>query len=893
MTRRKMPLARKETADTFVTVGLDAEWVLESVGKNLILSYQFSVINADNGTMTKLIIYPKGGKRITLENGLTRAMLKACKEGVIDQVPHRFIISAHFTRADLTTFANFGLFKRGIGAVRKSYATTERPLQLQLASNQGPVRCSAMVVDTMLLSPAGTSLEKLGKLLGVPKIELPAGYSKDRMDVFLRDCPAKFEEYAITDAVIPALWVTRIYSLLLDRLGIKKKVVTLGGAAVELVKREAKACDINLRRFLGQDDKKRPLAHLVPMIATAAQAYHGGYNVACSLGFSPAGKQLTDFDIKSAYTTALAFIGVPDWHNARQCVRLEELAVIDGAMTVALVEFRFPDGTRFPCLPIRASNKRGLVHPLEGSSWATGPELVVATMQGAVIRVRDGYRVDWRHNSVRLFEDITRLIGAIRAEAKARDPPDIVLDKLVKEMGNSIYGKIAQGVAGTRIVKDDIDQQKVFNTLFGISDNLGPSAITNATMAAYCTGLVRALLLETIGRLPGETWVGTATTDGFLSTCTMEDIDQSGPVAAAFKAARERITPDDDTIWEVKHVVPGAVVTKTRGTYTVVPEGWNGGSVVLAKAGYRTPEAACENNEIEQSRMWLECYRAREYETTLQAKSLTPLRVQHLLEEDIQMVTRKVKWNADFDMKRKLVKVRDVNGLITADTVPWRNIDEFEQARDLLEDWKESQRRVLKTKLDYDDMLAWGKMRANRKGTGTRSHNKLSSMPAAVLKMLAWRDTPISEWIRVVTAEQKANWMTAICGVKVTDSDIKNAKRRGARPEDLTGSITELCDDDRRFLEVWFGFSPIVPDATDMVWNLCKPGSTAEMELDELFEDIATGTATGSRRIADVANRLGLCEQEIHASALKRDRRIFSRPVFGEIRHSRANDTSQ
>ena len=75
---------------------------------------------------------------------------------------------------------------------------------------------------------------------------------------------------------------------------------------------------------------------------------------------------------------------------------------------------------------------------------------------------------------------------------------------------------------------------------------------------------------------------------------------------------------------------------------------------------------------------------------------------------------RDVRWNADYDMKRKLVNVRDVDGLITADTVPWRSIDEFEQARDLLEDWKRSQRRVLKTKQDYDDMIAWGRMRANR-----------------------------------------------------------------------------------------------------------------------------------------------------------------------------------
>ena len=135
----------------------------------------------------------------------------------------------------------------------------------------------------------------------------------------------------------------------------------------------------------------------------------------------------------------------------------------------------------------------------------------------------------------------------------------------------------------------------MFNTKLGVTERLGPSAISNATMAAYCTGLVRALLLETLGRLPDGTWIGTATTDGFLSTRALEDIDQSGPVALAFRAARERITPGNDTIWEEKHKVPGALVTKTRGTYTVAPEDWNG-SVVLAKAGYRTPETAYEKD---------------------------------------------------------------------------------------------------------------------------------------------------------------------------------------------------------------------------------------------------------------------------------------------------------
>ena len=64
-------------------------------------------------------------------------MLKAQRKGVIDRVPRRFIITAHFTRADLTTFKNFGFFKRNIGAVRKTYATTELPLQLRLVSTEG------------------------------------------------------------------------------------------------------------------------------------------------------------------------------------------------------------------------------------------------------------------------------------------------------------------------------------------------------------------------------------------------------------------------------------------------------------------------------------------------------------------------------------------------------------------------------------------------------------------------------------------------------------------------------------------------------------------------------------------------------------------------------------
>src|SRR5262245_25332273 len=197
----------------------------------------------------------------------------------------------------------------------------------------------------------------------------------------------------------------------------------------------------------------------------------------------------------------------------------------------------------------------------------------------------------------------------------------------------------------------------------------------------------------------------------------------------------------------------------------------------------------------------------------MRSKSLTSLRQQHLFEVDLQSVERDVRWNADYDMKRKPVKVRNVEGLVTADTVPWRTIDEFEQARNLLEDWRRSQRRVPKTKQDYDDMIAWGTAKASRRKTGTHAHNALSPVASAVLKILAHRalgivtvlEGPI--WRKAERPKfnaRTARLMTGLCGVTVSETNVKDAKRRGAVPDDLVGSIASLTEADRRLLTARF-----------------------------------------------------------------------------------------
>src|SRR4029077_16874979 len=126
-------------------------------------------------------------------------------------------------------------------------------------------------------------------------------------------------------------------------------------------------------------------------------------------------------------------------------------------------------------------------------------------------------------------------------------------------------GKVAQGVAGRRAIPDDNDHRRVFDTENDEMRDLGPSRITQPMLAAYITGIVRAAVSEAIGRIGPDHWVGSVTTDGFLSTVALDAIDQTGPVANAFAALRRTITPEKSAIWEVKHTEERVVVFKTRG----------------------------------------------------------------------------------------------------------------------------------------------------------------------------------------------------------------------------------------------------------------------------------------------------------------------------------------
>jgi hypothetical protein len=797
-----------------VTASLDAEWVNANkadpslpANENQVLSYQITILNRATGNKSSAIIEPhdttKRGRR-GLANLLGLALRKAVREGVIPNYPDTVALVIHFSRADLTHLRDWKSICRRMDAVRRTFATTTKPFVLTVPTARGARPIRIIVTDTMLLAPAKMrSLERLGAALGLPKNDLPPGYSKDRMDLFKRDHHNLFTKYAINDAIIAALWAQRVWDQLGNVFGIQERVPTLAAAAVRMICDLMKRSGQSVDAYFGYERirrKRQILACLTEVWTFAANAYHGGRNEAFHLGHSPRHRPLYDLDIISAYTTAMAMMRVPDWKTARPTTNLVDLAVIDQALAYARVCFEFPPSTRFPCLPVRAED-RGLIYPRTGISWCTGPELRAAQEMGAALSVEGGWRIDWIEDSICPFQLFTHKINAIRASARSKG--DSILDELAKEIGNSCYGKIGQAVNRFRTITDGgiygQRGKRVFNPRTEQMEDLPPSRITCPMLAAHTTGAVRALISEGLARLPESAFVASVTTDGLLSSVPLRSIDTTGPVATAFSAARAGITPGNSAVWEEKHRVGRVLILKTRGTVTtrLYPRR-SAGNPVLARAGFRLEQHF--KDEWAECQAWAKLYRERDYKTYLARSTLTDLRDQWLNDQDLVEELSSVRLNLDFDMKRRIVEPVDIGGIISAPTEPFETVEEFDAERDGLERWKKAQRRVLKTVQDYLDLQAWQAARPGQAASGSTAQSGRPPLVNLLLKAAARGALGLTEW-------PNRHWAALItaCGWPVSEQTLKDSQRRGK----LTlGQLKMLTPAQIDFLEVLLSVSP-------------------------------------------------------------------------------------
>jgi hypothetical protein len=827
--------ANSEAPSYTLIIGFDSEYVQANrfdpnlpETENIVLSYQlaaFTSLEDDKPVWTGIHLTTGRTKRnrLSLSGMIGGALEQLLELGALKTIPDKIKLTmvGHFTRADLTTLRDFPSFKTKIDSLRKTHATVQRPTVIHATVKRKSIRVSITFADTMLLAPAGSSLNAIGELIGRPKIELPEG-AIERMDSLLRDDPELFTRYALEDAVIAGLYYIRQREQLAEKFGVTEHKPTLGSVGVAMIVALFKELGLNLKEYCGYEGagkKKQWLSSISEHIAFMSNAYHGGLNQAYFIGVTPPNTPLYDVDIKGAYTTAMALLREPDWPTTKIETDIKRLAVVDDAMTLARVKFEFPANTRFPCLPVRTDDNRGLVYPLSGVSYCTGPELVVALSLGAKLDIEHGLRVEWKDGELRPFEQFTRLIGEIRAKA----PKNGMLDKTAKEIGNSAYGKEAQGVQEMRSVHDNgvggAHGERVFDSRTQEMKTMPASKITNPMLAAFVTGVVRGLVSEALAALPSDALVCTATTDGFLSNIPVERLDVGGPVAKAFALARARITPKNPAVWEQKHCIRSALVLKTRGTISIEPFDMNNpGEPVLARAGHRLERR--DPPPWEECSEWVRLIRERDYETRCQRHALTSLRDQNLLDCDLVGETTNARMNFDYDLKHQPTYPFDRDGLLCADTRPWPTLEDFTTARDGLEAWKKSQRRVLKTLEDYKDMFAWSAARESQRASGGTAQSRRPPLVNVFLKA-ATRGLLNLNWSHDdIIAFFKAN------GYPLCLSTVKMSKRRGKLALE---QISELTPAELQFAKNVYRQHPeIVLD------RLVAPGSAAAKTLADL-----------------------------------------------------------
>lgn len=781
---------------------VDREGLEQGLGRNTILSYQVhcKIYDDSNPVATEWggIIYPDDGSvdnRLSLAELLTFAVWKGVSTGTVQSVPQSIYLVGHFTRADVPAFSDFQTLTKMMSSVRNTFLSIDNHIAVDLPCRDGgTVPMKVLLRDTMLLSPAASKgLKALGELVGQPKIDLDPDPAKDQfykenMDILLAENPALFERYALNDAVICVRYADRMIEQSRTLLGKPKLPATLTSIGVDLLwkawQRSGKSYPLEVlgkeevfeRQFnkrLGYFEIKQRVVDLREVawhVPLATETYHGGRNE--QFWFGPAFEDdWTDYDLSSAYPTAMGLIRKPDWKKAFVTTRASDFQA--DTLGVANLEFEFPEDVRFPVIPVRTDN--GLVFPRKGVSDCASPEIALALSLGAKLKIRHGVVVPYASDET-VFGDF--IADCIR---KRSSFPKGSLENLFwKELSNASYGKTAQGLR----------EKRVFDLRDRTTKPLPPSKITSPFFASFITSFVRAVLGEIINGLPDTTCVFSCTTDGFLSNATEADIAAAtrSPLVALYRQSREQLT-GDGTVLEIKHRIRQPLGWRTRGQATLKPGTIaNAGSAnyVLAKGGIRLPEfiedTGLENAEI--VRLFLN----RSPTDTITLRLKTGVRDIVTFEADLvdKNLTKRLSMEFDWKRKPRAATQSDNPVHVAFSTVPWDTVDEFILMRRYWEEFAIQTPFCLKSLNDYKQ-LATFVLTQSSLGKADAKYIRRDSGDIKRLRQslgAAWRHSKAGmTWQQDGMSNSEFAVLLSDIGIPCNRADVENAARKPFAPK--------------------------------------------------------------------------------------------------------------
>ncbi len=785
------------SSDLTLHIGFDTEYVFNpETRQNDILSYQSYVVLPDNTGISNIIYPPDSQKksRLSFKDFLCQTITPLLETGVITKWPGIINIYAHFIRADIASFANFWsdykILLKGIRGTVSSFKNRygidfdeqqERRVkteQIMFDKRTSPPRCSNVAfIDTLLITPGGMGLAECGELLGLPKLTIPAPYSITNMREYLLGDRAGFEAYALRDAEIAVRYALQVRNFCARELMIDRVPATIGAMAVSRFTKTLKENNMSPEVCLGTHIKTRELwlteKQAFRTIKNPASVpsrelfetfpincYHGGRNECFMMGVTPS-DHWYDYDLAGAYTTGLLDILTPDYGNIRLSKNPDDYC--GHVMGFALVTFRFPESVPYPSLPVR-TDQYGLFFPLSGESWATAPEIELALSLGAEMTIHNGIIVPWicdtsPHNS----ESTSVFLPFVQQvrENRNRHIKGSLEEKFWKEIGNSLYGKLAQGLRA----------KTAFDTARGLNRSLPPSSVTQPFFAAHVTGFIRAVAGELMNALPSDSSVVSVTTDGFLTNCPLNKINMSGPLSSRFQSLCDIVDPGSSML-TCKHEVSQLIAMKTRGqlTYRAI----QGKPVVHARAGVKPP---ADIPRSDYNDYMVDLYLNRLPGQTLSRSTLISTREMWLSESDLVSREQDIRLNLEFDFKRQPVQPAMNEGHLLMFSRPWDNMEEALQQRSLFDDWRQT--HTLKTLADWDDWCDFLYCRTVFSDMKLKVGSKRSD---DILVRLFLRALTQCQWGLMLkdkksySCKEVAEWLTSE-GYSVTVTDVKNAVR--------------------------------------------------------------------------------------------------------------------
>ena len=796
-----MPPASKNVSvisnDLTLHIGFDTEYVFNpETRQNDILSYQSYVVLPDNTGISNIIYPPDSQKksRLSFKDFLFQTIAPLLETGVITKWPGTINIYAHFIRADITSFTNFWsdykILLKGIRGTVSSFKNRygidfdeqqERRVkteQIMFDKRTSPPRCSNVAfIDTLLITPGGMGLAECGELLGLSKLTIPAPYSITNMREYLLGDRAGFEAYALRDAEIAVRYALQVRNLCARELMIDRVPATIGAMAVSRFTKTLKENNMSPEVCLGTHIKTRELwlteKQAFRTIKNPASVpsrelfetfpincYHGGRNECFMMGVTPS-DHWYDYDLAGAYTTGLLDILTPDYGNIRLSKNPDDYC--GHVMGFALVTFRFPESVPYPSLPVR-TDQYGLFFPLSGESWATAPEIELALSLGADMTIHNGIIVPWicatsAHNS-KSTSVFLPFVQQVR-ENRNRHIKGSLEEKFWKEIGNSLYGKLAQGLRA----------KTAFDTARGLNRSLPPSSVTQPFFAAHVTGFIRAVVGELMNALPSDSSVVSVTTDGFLTNCPLNKINMSGPLSSRFQSLCDIVDPGSSML-TCKHEVSQLIAMKTRGqlTYRAI----QGKPVVHARAGVKPP---ADIPRSDYNDYMVDLYLNRLPGQTLSRSTLISTREMWLSESDLVSREQDIRLNLEFDFKRQPVQPAMNEGHLLMFSRPWDNMEEALQQRSLFDDWRQT--HTLKTLADWDDWCDFLYCRTVFSDMKLKVGSKRSD---DILVRLFLRALTQCQWGLMLkdkksySCKEVSEWLTSE-GYSVSVSDVKNAVR--------------------------------------------------------------------------------------------------------------------